>query len=203
MSDVAAMREIGIETDYLSARTFFEACDWDYNTIYYLAEATEGFKDDIVLKMILSTVLETLNTRGMSLTQINELISPLVLNTIVHTITTNAIDKLFVKDVLAEAYDHNFVDDVRGERWIRDIIDSGRYKTTDDDDVKQIVEHLIKDNQQLFIDSRTIPNKAQWFVGQTMKATKGKANPSLVLHILDNYDKSRKDTLEAAQNEAM
>ncbi|SDI88768.1 Asp-tRNA(Asn)/Glu-tRNA(Gln) amidotransferase subunit GatB [Natribacillus halophilus] len=61
------------------------------------------------------------------------------------------------------------------------VKDQGLVQISDEDELKSIVEGILDENQQSIEDFKNGKDKAFGFlVGQTMKATKGKANPQVV-----------------------
>ena len=63
--------------------------------------------------------------------------------------------------------------------------EKGLKTVSDEGTLKRVIEQVIKDNPQSVEDYRSGKQKAIGFlVGQTMKATQGKANPGLVNRIL-------------------
>jgi aspartyl-tRNA(Asn)/glutamyl-tRNA(Gln) amidotransferase subunit B len=60
------------------------------------------------------------------------------------------------------------------------ILESIMLPATDLTDFEPVVDRLIAENQDKWEICKTKPQNAGWFMGQTMKATGGKANPATV-----------------------
>ena len=83
--------------------------------------------------------------------------------------TLQSLEKVFAEDIDPEKY----------------IEEHGLKSDNDEDALRATIEQIVKDNPQSVEDYHNGKEKAIGFlVGQTMKATKGKANPGMVNKIL-------------------
>ncbi|MCM1493961.1 MAG: Asp-tRNA(Asn)/Glu-tRNA(Gln) amidotransferase subunit GatB [Muribaculaceae bacterium] len=84
--------------------------------------------------------------------------------------------------VAKEVFEHIFSEDTDPEQYVKD---KGLTSVSDEGELRAAVEQVIKENPQSVEDYHNGKEKAIGFlVGQTMKATKGKANPGMVNQIL-------------------
>jgi aspartyl-tRNA(Asn)/glutamyl-tRNA(Gln) amidotransferase subunit B len=96
---------------------------------------------------------------------------------IVQMISTNIISGKIAKDLIdilwSEPGDPRAIVESRGLRQV-----------TDTDAIEKAVDQVIASNPDKFEEVKAKPKLAGWFVGQVMRATGGKANPSVVNTIL-------------------
>ena len=91
-------------------------------------------------------------------------------------------DKVINGTVAKEVFEKVFAEDIDPEKYIEE---HGLKSDNDEDALRATIEQIIKDNPQSVEDYHNGKEKAIGFlVGQTMKATKGKANPGMVNKIL-------------------
>lgn len=84
--------------------------------------------------------------------------------------------------VAKEVFENIFKEDVNPEKYVEE---HGLKSDNDEDALRATIEQIVKDNPQSVEDYHNGKEKAIGFlVGQTMKATKGKANPGIVNKIL-------------------
>lgn len=84
--------------------------------------------------------------------------------------------------VAKEVFEQIFAKDVEPESYVEE---HGLKSDNDEDALRTTIEQIVKDNPQSVEDYHNGKEKAIGFlVGQTMKATKGKANPGIVNKIL-------------------
>lgn len=84
--------------------------------------------------------------------------------------------------VAKQVFEQMFVDNIDPEKYVEK---QGLKMDNDEDGLKKVVQQVIADNPQSVEDYRNGKDKAIGFlVGQTMKATKGKANPGVINKIL-------------------
>ncbi|MCH5269093.1 MAG: Asp-tRNA(Asn)/Glu-tRNA(Gln) amidotransferase GatCAB subunit B, partial [Lachnospiraceae bacterium] len=91
---------------------------------------------------------------------------------------SKAINSSVAKDV----FEHIFCEDIDPEKYVEE---NGLKTVTDDGALRETIEKIVADNPQSVEDYRAGKKKAIGFlVGQTMKATQGKADPGMVNSIL-------------------
>ncbi len=84
--------------------------------------------------------------------------------------------------VAKEVFELVFADNTDPEKYVEE---KGLKSVNDEDELRAAIEQVIKENPQSVEDYHNVKEKALGFlVGQTMKATKGKANPGIVNKIL-------------------
>ena len=104
--------------------------------------------------------------------------SPANLAKLIDLTETGTINSTVAKDVFKEI----FTNDIDPEKYVKE---KGLMTVNDVDELRKTIEEVIKENPQAVADYRNGKEKAiAALVGQTMRATKGKANPELVNKIL-------------------
>jgi aspartyl-tRNA(Asn)/glutamyl-tRNA(Gln) amidotransferase subunit B len=104
--------------------------------------------------------------------------SPEHLAKIIELTEAGTINNSVAKEVFEKVFD----EDVDPERYVEE---HGLKSDNDEDALRATIEQIVKDNPQSVEDYHNGKEKAIGFlVGQTMKATKGKANPGIVNKIL-------------------
>jgi aspartyl-tRNA(Asn)/glutamyl-tRNA(Gln) amidotransferase subunit B len=66
------------------------------------------------------------------------------------------------------------------------VEDRSMKQITDTDAIQAAVDKVISDNSDQVVKAKANPKLAGWFVGQVMKATGGKANPTVVKELVTN-----------------
>ena len=104
--------------------------------------------------------------------------SPANLAKLIDLTETGTINSTVAKDVFKEI----FTNDIDPEKYVKE---KGLMTVNDVDALRKTIEEVIEENPQAVADYRNGKEKAiAALVGQTMRATKGKANPELVNKIL-------------------
>lgn len=104
--------------------------------------------------------------------------SPENLSKLIQLVDKRVINSTVAKDV----FSHIFREDVNPEAYVEE---HGLKTVADDGALRETIEKIVADNPQSVEDYRNGKKKAIGFlVGQTMKATKGKADPGMVNQIL-------------------
>jgi aspartyl-tRNA(Asn)/glutamyl-tRNA(Gln) amidotransferase subunit B len=120
---------------------------------------------------IMTEVLRTLNEKGIEITELK--ITPKMLTEMLSLIRKGTISISMAKDVFSEM--------AATGKPAEDIVKTrGLEQLSDEDDLKALVKEIIENNPeevQRYKDGKT--GLLGFFVGQLMKATKGKANPNL------------------------
>ena len=85
-------------------------------------------------------------------------------------------------NVAKEIFEHIFNEDIDPEVYVKE---HGLQMESNEDELKDIIKKVIDDNPKSVEDYNNGKEKAIGFlVGQTMKLTKGKANPGMVNKLL-------------------
>ena len=104
--------------------------------------------------------------------------SPLNLAKLIELVDAGTINSSVAKDV----FEKIFADDIDPEKYVED---KGLKSKNDEGELKATIQGILDANPQSVADYRSGKEKALAFlVGQTMRATKGKANPAIVNKIL-------------------
>ena len=104
--------------------------------------------------------------------------SPVNLAKLIELVDAGTINSSVAKDV----FEKIFADDIDPEKYVED---KGLKSMNDEGELKATIQGILDANPQSVADYRSGKEKAFAFlVGQTMRATKGKANPAIVNKIL-------------------
>lgn len=104
--------------------------------------------------------------------------SPVNLAKLIKLIDDNVVNSSVAKEV----FDKIFADDIDPEKYVEE---NGLKQDNDEEGLRKIIEEVVENNPQSVEDFKNGKEKAIGFlVGQTMKATKGKANPGIINKIL-------------------
>ena len=104
--------------------------------------------------------------------------SPENLAKLIKLVDANAINSSVAKEVFIKIFE----EDINPEQYVEE---HGLKMDNDEDGLRSIIEEVVAANPQSVEDYRNGKDKAIGFlVGQTMKATKGKANPGIINKIL-------------------
>lgn len=104
--------------------------------------------------------------------------SPSNLAKLINMVEKNEINSSVAKEV----FEKIFTDDIDPDKYVEE---KGLKMNNDEEGLKKIIEQIVADNPKSVEDYRSGKEKAMGFlVGQTMKATKGSANPGIISKIL-------------------
>ena len=143
-----------------------------------LFEATSAIcnKPKKVSNWLMGETMRLLKDREMDAEDLR--FSPEHLAKIIELTEAGTINNSVAKEVFEKVFD----EDVDPERYVEE---HGLKSDNDEDALRATIEQIVKDNPQSVEDYHNGKEKAIGFlVGQTMKATKGKANPGIVNKIL-------------------
>ena len=105
-------------------------------------------------------------------------LSPVNLAKLIELVDAGTINSSVAKDVFEKIFD----EDIDPEKYVED---KGLKSMNDEGELKATIQGILDANPQSVADYRSGKEKALAFlVGQTMRATKGKANPAIVNKIL-------------------
>ncbi|HXZ68122.1 MAG TPA: Asp-tRNA(Asn)/Glu-tRNA(Gln) amidotransferase GatCAB subunit B, partial [Alphaproteobacteria bacterium] len=99
------------------------------------------------------------------------------LGALIDLIKDGTISGKIAKDVFAVMFEN-------GGDPRKIVVEQGLQQVTDTGAIERVVEEIIAKNPDKVADYRAKPKAIGWFVGEVMKATKGKANPTAVNEIL-------------------
>lgn len=143
----------------------------------YFEEASNGYENpQTVANWILSELLGLLNKENRTIQDV--LIAPNDLQDLLKLIDNKTISGKMAKGVFAKMY--------KTGRKAEDIVkENGLVQITDESEIEKIIDAIIADNEKAVQQYKSgKKNTVGFFVGQVMRATKGKANPQIVNKIL-------------------
>ena len=158
--------DAGVLVDDRALADYFEAC------------VAAGADPKAASNWIMVSALHELNERALTIDQLRDKVSPERLAQLIALVTDGTIAQNTGKDVFAEMV-------ATGSSAAEIIEAKGLRQISDTDELGAIVLGVLRDNPQAAEDLRAGKKKAQGFLmGQVMRATKGKANPKLVAHLI-------------------
>jgi Asp-tRNA(Asn)/Glu-tRNA(Gln) amidotransferase B subunit len=180
-SPVEVMKCVGIETTLTSAKAFNDASDNDFSSLHYLAIAARNDVGEEALKWVMSNMAAELNARKLTFTDLPVLLPAMVLNTFLVAMKTGIIDRSFAKPIFAELLKCTFGLGADGTVEIDKLITDPRFKAADENVIDKAIDEVIAANPEQYEKAKENPKLVQWFVGQVMKATQGKAKPPVII----------------------
>ncbi|WP_281967508.1 Asp-tRNA(Asn)/Glu-tRNA(Gln) amidotransferase subunit GatB [Roseovarius nanhaiticus] len=141
----------------------------------YFEEAAAGRDGKLVANWVINELFGRLKKEGADITE--SPVSPAQLGGIVDLIASDAISGKIAKDLFEIVYTEG------GDPAII-VEERGMKQVTDTGAIEAAVDQIIADNPAQVEKAKQNPKLAGWFVGQTMKATGGKANPKAVNEIV-------------------
>lgn len=149
----------------------------DMETAKYFEEAMQGNDPKKVANWIMGDLFAFLNKNGL---QIKD--SPITaknLGQLVHFISEGTISGKIAKDVFELMVETGKTPEILiEEKGLKQLSDTG--------EIEKIIDKILSDNQDKVLEIKSGKDKLKgWFVGQIMKATGGKVNPSLANQMLE------------------
>jgi aspartyl-tRNA(Asn)/glutamyl-tRNA(Gln) amidotransferase subunit B len=145
---------------------------------FYEATAKSSGNPRVSANFILSELMRELNNSGK--TAANSPVSAENLADLIKTLDTGSINNNQAKEVLVEMF-------TSGKTASEIIKEKGFEQISDVGTIEKIVDEIIENNHNQVTAYRSGNEKLfGFFVGQTMKASQGKANPKVVNEILKN-----------------
>ena len=145
-------------------------------TADFFEQAATGHDGKKVANWILGDFFANLNANKLSLDQ--SPVTPQMIGELVDLISKGVISGKIGKDVFVMMWETR-------QSPSKIVEEKGLKQVTDTSAIEKIVDEVLAsnpDNLKAYLDGKT--NLFGWFVGQTMKASKGAANPSLVNELL-------------------
>ncbi|WZY00677.1 Asp-tRNA(Asn)/Glu-tRNA(Gln) amidotransferase subunit GatB [Bacillus sp. FSL W7-1360] len=143
----------------------------------FFEEAT-GYGADakLVANWLMSDILAYMNAKQIDLG--DTALTPIGLSRMIKLISAGTISSKIAKEVMKELLEH-------GGDPEQIVKEKGLVQISDEGELRQIIGKILDENEQSIIDYRGGKDRAlKYLVGQTMKATKGKANPPMVNKLL-------------------
>lgn len=155
---------------------------------WYDAAVAAGGDAKQVANWVLNNLFSLLNEQKLGLRQIP--LTPAGLVSLLALVNNNTINNNTAKEVLADM--------VHSGRSAEAIVQArGLAQISDEAALAQLVHQVIRDNPTQLASYLAGKEQLQgWFVGQIMKATRGKANPALVNELLSQQLAARKSAPE-------
>ncbi|MCX8226944.1 MAG: Asp-tRNA(Asn)/Glu-tRNA(Gln) amidotransferase subunit GatB [Sulfitobacter sp.] len=147
----------------------------DLDSSSYFEETAQGRDGKMVANWVINELFGRLKKDEKT---INESpVTPAQLGGVVDLIASNAISGKIAKDLFEIVYTEG------GDPAVI-VEERGMKQVTDTTAIEAAVDKIIAANPDQVAKARENPKLAGWFVGQTMKATGGKANPKVVNEIV-------------------
>ena len=143
---------------------------------WFEAAVAAGGDPEAVANWLVNNLFALINESGQSIAQIR--VSPDGLVTLIHLVEEGTISHNTAKDVLVEMFES-------GRPAPAIVEEKGLSQISDEAALAVIVDEILEENPEQV--ETYLGGKEQirgWFVGQVMRATRGKANPQLVNRLL-------------------
>lgn len=145
-------------------------------TAEFFEKAAKGHDAKKVANWIMGDLFATLNKQGRTIAE--SPVSPENLGKMVDLINNNTISSRIAKDVFVF-----MVEEGKDPETI--VEEKGLKQVTDTSAIEKIIDEVIAANPDKVAEYRSGKDKLiGWFVGQTMRASQGKANPGLLNELL-------------------
>jgi Asp-tRNA(Asn)/Glu-tRNA(Gln) amidotransferase B subunit len=196
--------DLGIAVDPRRAKELSDLFDGNINGWYYLSAATPDGTDEAA-KWILGGLAAKLNELRVGFDQANRILPADYLSAFVSYLQNKRFDRSFSKEVFAELIKtgERFVEiqlsdqmtaaevqewfpikRLSGQEIMDSIICMPKFKASSADEIDDMIESVIASNPDAAAKVSLQPKLLQWFVGQVMKASQGKASAPVVLEKL-------------------
>lgn len=184
--------DMGFETTMARANEFEAASGndpalWQYLAIASRDDAFGGTPTDEPLKWIMSSLAAEVKALGVRFTDIPRILPAHYLSWFAYAISAGVIDRTFAKPILTEllALDHRPTHDPAARAEFDALVAKPEFKALGASDLETIVDGIIAANPDQFAKAKENPKLVQWFVGQAMKATGGKASATGVIDVVN------------------
>lgn len=189
------LSDMGLTLDPKRCEEIENILDGNLNGFYYISNLNEES-----VKWFLGAVMAESKTTGKHFSKI---VDAYTLGVFGEYIMSGKIDRTFSKDIFKELldiqYDYPIIDDMTIEDYekygydkyyflgvrkhpkhiLDDILKNSKYQLSDDSEVDAIIDKVINDNPVEVEKAKTDAKMINWFVGQCMKAGKGKLSPQV------------------------
>jgi len=142
---------------------------------YFEETVNLGANPQSVANWLISIILGHLNKMEINIKDL--FLTPNMLKGLIDLIDSNKISIKQAKDVLPKALEEN-------KDPVKLVNELGITQITDENELASIINEVIEENPTQLEAYKTNPKLFDYFIGQTMKKTKGKANPALTAKIL-------------------
>ena len=163
--------------------TIFGLSEYDATVIVKEKSISDFYEDVVALgadakkaaNWLTSVILGYLNKNDLTITEIY--LTPKMLYEIMNLVESGKISSKQSKEILT----HVLEDKKDPIQLVKEL---GMEQISDDKTIREIVIKVLDEHPDLIEDHRKGKNTFDFFVGQVMKATRGKANPSLTADII-------------------
>ena len=142
---------------------------------YFEETVNLGAAPQSVANWLISIILGHLNKLEINIDEL--FLTPSMLKGLIDLIDTNKISIKQAKDILPKALEEE-------KDPVKLVSELGITQITDENELTTIINEVIEENQPQLEAYKTNRKLFDYFIGQTMKKTKGKANPALTAKIL-------------------
>ena len=142
---------------------------------YFEETVSLGANPQSVANWLISIILGHLNKMNLSIKDL--FLTPNMLKGLIDLIDSNKISIKQAKDILPKALEEN-------KDPVKLVNELGITQITDENELASIINEVIEENPTQLEAYKANPKLFDYFIGQTMKKTKGKANPALTAKIL-------------------
>ncbi len=158
--------------------------EYDADIITLSKKMTDIFEQTVAIcnqpkkisNYLLGETMKLLKEKNMDAEDLN--FSPANFAKLIEMAEKGTVNSSIAKDVFKKIFE----EDIDPEKYVED---NGLKMDNDEEGIRKIVEEIVKNNPQSVEDYHNGKDKAIGFlVGQTMKASKGKANPGVVNQLL-------------------
>lgn len=178
--------DFGIPIDKKRSYELEALFDGRLSGYYYLEAASDGTEE--AAKWLLGAIAAHLNEKKISFDRVNQVFPADYLKTFVIALKEGKMERTFSKEICAEILSNGeqFIDSVRrtGEEILSEILANPKYKAASSNEIDDIIDGILAANPDNVAKVKEQPKLVQWFVGQVMKASKGKASAPVVLEKL-------------------
>ena len=142
---------------------------------FYEETITKGANPKLASNWLTTNILGYLNKYDLNIKDIY--LTPQMLVDLIKMIEDGKISTKQSKEILVK-----IIEDKKEPKTI--VKDLGITQITDEAELLKIITEVIKENQHQVEQYKNQPRVLDYFIGQTMKKTRGKANPSLTSKLL-------------------
>ena len=142
---------------------------------YFEKTVNLGANPQSVANWLISIILSHLNKLEINIKDL--FLTPKMLKELIDMVDNNKISIKQAKEILPKAIEEK-------KDPVKLVSELGLSQITDEKELTKIINEVIEENPNQLESYKTNPKLFDYFIGQTMKKTKGKANPALTAKIL-------------------
>ena len=142
---------------------------------YFEDTVSLGANPNSVANWLISIILSHLNKMEINIKDL--FLTPKMLKELIDLVENNKISHKQAKEILPKALEEE-------KEPVKLVNELGMTQITNEEELTNIINEVIEENPTQLESYKTNPKLFDYFIGQTMKKTKGKANPALTAKIL-------------------